>query len=566
MSDSKIIIYQLLPRLFGNQNTNPRFNGSRNENGVGKFDQISDIALNEIRKFGVTHVWYTGIIEHAIVEGYPKNGIPNGNPLIIKGKAGSPYAIKDYYDVNPDLAVDVDKRMEEFQSLIDRTHCHNLKVIIDFVPNHLAREYHSDAKPEGVIDFGAEDKKSIPFSASNNFYYISEQKLTLPEEIRNQYSDIDYEEYPAKATGNDQFSASPSINDWYETIKLNYGVDYIDFQKKHFDPIPNTWLKMKDILLFWANKGVDGFRCDMAEMVPVEFWNWVISAVKAEFPQIIFIAEVYNPSLYDNYISIGKFDYLYDKVGLYDTLKGIIQGHQSAKDITLCWQSLSGLDKLMLRFLENHDEQRIASPFFAEHARKALPAMVVSVCLNRGPAMIYCGQEVGESGLEASGFSGKDGRTSIFDYWNLPEHQKWMNSGNFDGALLSNEQKRLRGDYQNILKLATQPAIAKGEFYDIMWQNNNPDLLNSNKIYAFLRHTTDQKLLIVCNFDSQIQHMSLKLPAHAMEVMNIPNHTNFRLHDFFTQSEFNINSEEITTKGVKLQVSAYGYLIFELNY
>ncbi|PKQ61226.1 alpha-amylase [Labilibaculum filiforme] len=566
MSTKKPIIYQLFPRLFGNKNTKAVFNGSRSENGTGKFNDISNIALQEIKKLGITHIWYTGIIEHAIVEGYPDAGISHGNPLVIKGKAGSPYAIKDYYDVNPDLALDVNQRMKEFQNLVTRTHKNDMKVIIDFVPNHLAREYHSDAKPEEFSDFGANDDSSKAFSATNNFYYLAHEHLHLSDEIRNRFPDMDYQEYPAKATGNDLFTAHPQLNDWYETVKLNYGVDYQNGHDTHFQPIPDTWLKMKDVLLYWAKKGIDGFRCDMAEMVPVEFWHWVITEIKAEFPSILFIAEVYNPYLYDTYIKNGKFDYLYDKVGLYDTLKGIIRGERAARDISQCWQSLNNLDAYMLRFLENHDEQRIASPYFASDPIKALPGIMLSLCLHRGPFMIYSGQEFAETGMEISGYSGADGRSSIFDYWNLPEHQKWMNDGQFDGKLLSDAQKNLLQAYQDILKFAQLPAITNGEFYDIMWQNTDFATFNSDKVYAFLRHTATQKLLIICNFDAFTQHLQVKIPMHALETMEIPRPVDLHFTNLQSNTETKITCDEIATNGIDLSIPAYQYLLFEIKY
>ncbi len=561
----KPIIYQLFPRLFGNKNTKLVINGSRSKNGTGKFNDISNKALQEIKKLGITHVWYTGIIEHAIVEGYPDAGIPHGNPLVIKGKAGSPYAIRDYYDVNPDLAEDVDQRMKEFQNLITRTHQNDMKVIIDFVPNHLAREYHSDVKPKGISDFGEEDNGSVGFSPNNNFYYLPHEQLHLSDDIRKYFPNTDYLEYPAKATGNDQFTSYPQLNDWYETVKLNYGVDYQNNHSLHFDPIPNTWIKMKDILLYWAEKGVDGFRCDMAEMVPVEFWHWVIGEIKSAFPEILFIAEVYNPYLYETYIKTGKFDYLYDKVGLYDTLKGIIRGERAARDISQCWQSLNNLDEYMLRFLENHDEQRIASPYFASDPIKALPGMMLSVCFNRGAAMIYSGQEFGETGMEESGYSGSDGRSTIFDYWNLPEHQKWMNNGKFDGELLSDQQKQLQNSYRDILKHAQLPAISQGEFYDIMWQNTDNSIFNSDKAYAFLRHTAKQKVLIICNFDANTQHLQVKIPTHALEVMNIPPLTELCFTNLHSKDEIKSSCEEVAIKGLSVSISAYQYLLFEIR-
>ncbi|MRT94414.1 alpha-amylase family glycosyl hydrolase [Ancylomarina sp. 16SWW S1-10-2] len=560
----KPIIYQILTRLFGNKNENCKFNGTRDENGVGKMNDISEQALLEIRKLGITHVWYTGIIEHAIIEGYPESNIPNGNPLVIKGKAGSPYAIKDYYDVNPDLAIDVDKRIEEFQGLISRTHSAGMKVIIDFVPNHLAREYQSDKKPFGIDDFGKEDDLSKVFDRDNNFYYLPNDSLHLPESILQAHSNASYSENPAKATGNDVFSAYPSNNDWYETVKLNYGVDYLNNRSKHFDPIPDTWLKMEQVISYWAQMGVDGFRCDMAEMVPVEFWAWMIPSVKLKYPMLTFIAEVYNPAEYDNYIDNGKFDYLYDKVGLYDTLKDVIQSSRWASDISQCWQSLNGKDAYMLRFLENHDEQRIASSYFASDPRKALPAMLISASLNKGPVMLYFGQEVGDGADGASGFSGDDGRTTIFDYWRVPQHQKWMNQGKFDGGQLSDLQKELRKSYRDILDIAQKDAVANGEFYDLMWCNSHSDEFDHSKIYAYLRYSANQTLLILVNFDSKDRDVRLKIPQHAIELMgyNMNDKLSLEINESKVQE---ITCEELSQNGNLFKLSKWGYCVCEIS-
>ena len=560
----KPIIYQILTRLFGNKNENCKFNGTRDENGVGKMNDISEQALLEIRNLGITHVWYTGIIEHAIIEGYPESNIPNGNPLVIKGKAGSPYAIKDYYDVNPDLAIEVDKRIEEFQDLISRTHLAGMQVIIDFVPNHLAREYQSDKKPFGIDDFGKEDDLSKAFDRDNNFYYLPNDSLHLPESLLQEYSNANYSENPSKATGNDVFSAYPSKNDWYETVKLNYGVDYLNDRSKHFDPIPNTWLKMEQVISYWAEMGVDGFRCDMAEMVPVEFWAWMIPLVKLKHPKLTFIAEVYNPAEYDNYIDNGKFDYLYDKVGLYDTLKNVIQGKVWASDISQCWQSLNGKDACMLRFLENHDEQRIASPYFASDPRKAIPAMLISASLNKGPAMLYFGQEVGDGAEGISGFSGDDGRTTIFDYWTVPQHQKWMNQGQFDGGQLSYLQKELRKCYGEILDIAQKDAVANGDFYDLMWCNPHSDEFDHSKVYAYLRHSANQKLLILVNFDAKDRDVKLMIPQHALELMgyNISDKLSLEINKSKVQV---ITCEELCQNGHLFKLPKWGYSVCEIS-
>src|SRR6478735_339182 len=439
-SAKKIVIYQMMTRLFGNQTTLNKPYGTIEENGVGKFNDINDAALRGIKELGVTHVWYTGVIEHALLTDYTAQGIPLDDADVVKGRAGSPYAIKDYYDVNPDLAVNVKERMKEFEQLIERTHTQGMKVIIDFIPNHVARSYHSDAKPEGVKDLGEEDDLTVSFKASNNFYYLPGQSFQPPKKYNAlgdqpfPTKDGKFDETPAKVTGNDQFTAAPGVNDWFESVKLNYGVDIQQGRKTYFDPIPNTWEKMRDILVYWAGKKVDGFRCDMAEMVPAEFWHWVIPQLKAVNPEIIFIAEIYQPQEYRNYLDNGRFDFLYDKVQLYDTLRLLINKKSSTESIPKIQQSLDGINDNMVHFMENHDEQRIASKYFATDPWKAIPAMVISTMIDKGPVMIYFGQEVGEPGLGVKGFGVEDGRTTIYDYWGVPEHQKWVNGGKYDGG------------------------------------------------------------------------------------------------------------------------------------
>ena len=510
------VIYQILVRLFGNTKQPSEKWGALDQNGTGKMNDISDKALSEIKKMGCNHVWFTGLIEHATCTDFTQFGIKPDHPSVVKGVAGSPYAIKDYYDIAPDLAVDVPRRMDEFQSLIDRTHKNGLKAIIDFVPNHLARQYHSDAKPHGVKDFGEDDDQGQPFLPSNNFYYIPNHELIVPDSTNNHLDPVGpYTESPAKATGNDVFSHHPSINDWYETIKLNYGVDYLHDRREHFDPIPDTWMKMKDILTFWTKKGVDGFRCDMAEMVPVAFWKWVTNEIRQVNPDILFIAEVYQPGQYRRYLHEGGFDYLYDKVELYDTLKGIIQGHQSTDQLPGVWQAQEGIIDHMLRFLENHDEQRINSPFFAGSAQPGIPMMAATAFMHRGPVMMYFGQEVGEAAKGETGFSGDDGRTTLFDYWNVPEHQKWMNGGVFDSGKLSKDQKQLRKEYIEILKACNKNQVLQtGHFYDLQYYNRSHEFSGySNKTYAFIRHDQNNGVLVVINFHDHASDIKIKIPV-----------------------------------------------------
>ena len=530
---NKMVIYQVFPRWFGNLRPSPVMNGSLAENGVGKFSAFTPLALSKIKELGVTHVWYTGVIEHATKTDYTMFGIRKDHSAVVKGKAGSPYAIKDYYDIDPDLADNIQNRMSEFEDLVKRTHEAGMKVIIDFVPNHVARQYFSDAREPFVEDLGQTDNVSKAFDVNNNFYYLPGQTLTLRFDPQRE-EDFAYSEFPAKVTGNNHFDAYPSQNDWYETVKLNYGVDYMHGGACHFNTIPNTWEKMLEILLFWADKGVDGFRCDMAEMVPVEFWNWVIPQVK-KVRDVIFIAEVYNPDEYRNYIYTGHFDYLYDKVGLYDTVRAVMCGQAPASNISHCWQSLEGIQKNMLNFLENHDEQRVASDFFAGDARPGIPGMIVSAAMNTNPVMIYSGQELGERGMDAEGFSGRDGRTTIFDYWSVESLRNWNNNGLFDGAKLTPAERSLREMYAKLLNVVrSEPVIVEGAFYDLMYANSGNPYFNPNRQYAFLRKWKNEVLLVVVNFDRADQCVWVNIPVEAFKALDFEDNKPAELTDLLT--------------------------------
>ena len=515
----KPVIYQLLPRLFSNTCETCVPNGDIEQNGVGKLNDITPRVLKSIKDLGVTHVWYTGVIEHAHATDYSQYGIVRDNPYVVKGKAGSPYAISDYYDIDPDIAVDVPDRMEEFENLVKRTHDAGLKVIIDFVPNHVARRYHSDVKPSGIEDFGVNDNNTYFFSPKNDFYYIPRQKFS--PSIYLGEGEAAYTEFPAKASGNDCFTAFPSQNDWYETVKLNYGVDYGD-GSRHFEPIPPVWFKMLNILRYWASKGIDGFRCDMAFMVPTEFWKWAIPNVREKYPEILFIAEIYDVGLYREFISVG-FDYLYDKVNLYDTLRGIQCSQVSAAQITNCWQAVDGIGDKMLNFLENHDEQRFASMQFAGNADLVTPSLIVSSTISTGPVMIYMGQELGEKAAEAEGFSGLDGRTTIFDYWSVPTLRRWYNEGKPGISKLTKQEKSLRKLYSTILNICnTESAISSGMFFDLMYVNYNNGKFNPHRQFAYLRGDEKATIVIAVNFDNIDVDVEINIPDLALKMLNIP--------------------------------------------
>lgn len=518
--DRKPIIYQMFPRLFTNTTEKCVPNGTIAQNGVGKMNEITDKVLAGIKELGVTAVWYTGIIEHATKTDYTDKGIvPADNPHVVKGEAGSPYAIKDYYDVDPDLAVDVDNRMGEFEELVARTHDAGLEVIIDFVPNHTARCYHSDAAPAGIEDFGAHDDADMFFSPNNNYYYITRQLFAPSIDLGS--GKKAYVEFPAKATGDDCFSAFPGVNNWYETVKLNYGRDPYN-GTGHYNPIPDTWFKMLHILRFWASKGIDAFRCDMVFMVPLDFWEWAIPQVKDTYPHIQFIAEIYDVNLYRDFLFRGHFDYLYDKVNLYDTLRDVQCHHHSAATITDCWQRIDGIGARMLNFLENHDEQRFASAEYAGDASKVLPSLIVSSMISTAPFMIYAGQELGEKADDAEGFSGKDGRTTIFDYWSIPTLRRWLNGGKADGGALSAEERDLRSIYAKVLHLLnSEPAISKGDFFDVMYVNFENPHFSPHRNYAFLRHYGDTTLLIAVNFSDKATDIAINIPRLAFDMYGI---------------------------------------------
>ena len=518
MNKKKIIIYQTLPRLFGNRNLTRKVNGTLAENGCGKLSDFDAPTLRRIHTLGVTHIWYTGVVRHATATDYSRYGIPRQHPAVVKGRAGSPYAITDYYDIDPDLADDVEQRMDEWSELVDRTHAAGMRVIIDFVPNHVARQYHSIVKPADARDLGEDDDAGKRFDLQNNFYYCTGESFAPQFDLKCGAAEP-YVEMPAKATGNDRFDSHPGINDWYETVKLNYGIDYCDAggRSEHFDPVPNTWIKMIDILLFWAAKGVDGFRCDMVEMVPTAFWAYATQIVKERFPGLLFIGEVYDPEQYRSYIDSG-FDYLYDKVGMYDCVRAVIRGERPASSITYQWQVVGDMTDRMLYFLENHDEQRVASDYFCGEGRKALPGLIVSALMQTNPFMLYAGQEYGERGMDREGFSGTDGRTTIFDYWAVDAIYK----GYFKRAALTAEQKYLALRYQQILRIANrEKAVREGRFFDLMYVNPQSWQFNPYSQFAFLRKCDDDVLLVIVNFSGQRVLLNVNIPGHAFDYLGM---------------------------------------------
>ncbi|MBO4469473.1 MAG: hypothetical protein J5740_03700 [Bacteroidales bacterium] len=396
-----MLIYQVLTRLWRS----------------GKMSGFDQASFDYLRSLKVSHIWYTGIIRHSA-----------GRPYV-KGNIGSPYSISDYYDVNPYLADNPDARMAEFEDLVRRTHDAGLKVIIDFVPNHVSPEY-SDSHG-GLI--------------------------TLHR--------CDY--------------------DWTDTDKIDYAR-------------PDNWDSLLAIVRYWASKGVDGFRCDMAELVPVEFWRYLILGAKQTNPNLEFIAEVYETASYDKYIYSACFDHLYDKSGLYDTLREIVSGAGQAWNITGVWQKLGPLQPHMLNFLENHDEQRLASPWFAGSAEKGFAALAVSALFYPCPFMLYFGQELGEAAHD-----GACGRTSIFD------DQRHLDPL----APLSEHQQKVLEVYRRVLNLREE--LSGAENFDLSYFQKAALGFDMRRHFAFMRHDGSKTVLVLANFSDKPASACLRIPPEA---------------------------------------------------
>jgi glycosidase len=588
----KEVIYQVFTRLFGNTNTTNKPWGTIEENGVGKFNDFTDKALKEIKDLGVTYIWYTGVPHHGVIRDYTQYGISNDDPDVFKGRAGSPYAVKDYYNVNPDLAENPAKRLEEFKALIERSHKAGLKVIIDIVPNHVARNYQSISNPKGVEDFGANDDKTVVYDVNNNFYYNPGEAFKVPEGLKqfkplggeqHPLSDNYFDENPAKWTGNGSRVSQPDINDWYETVKINYGVspngrkDFYELPEgfegasslKHFEfwkdkTVPDSWVKFREIAFYWIDFGVDGFRYDMAEMVPVEFWSYLNSSIKNKKHDAFILAEVYNPDLYRDYIKRGKMDYLYDKVQLYDTLKHVMQGYGKTDNIPPIQESLHDIEHHMLHFLENHDEQRIASPEFAGSAEKGKPAMVVSATLSTSPTMIYFGQELGEPGAEDAGF-GKPSRTSIFDYIGVPHLQRWVNNKKFDAGQSTEDEKQLRDFYKRLLNFTIKSSALVENYQDIHWFNRERTEWYNDQVLSFVRWSEDEQLIIVSNFNPENTYgFELQLPQNIIEAWQLKNGT-YKFQDVLYNNYNSTLLVENDQAKIRIDIKPLESFILKLN-
>ena len=554
-SQARERIYELFVRLFGNCNRTRKLNGTLAENGCGKFADISEIALEQIAGMGFTHVWLMGVIRHATTTAYPQAGLPSDATDLMKGLAGSPYAIKDYFDVAPDLAIDPVRRLAEFGDLVARIHARGLSVLIDFVGNHVSRAYAS-LRPG--MDLGTWDDATRFFAADNHFFYLEAgdpgggPPLRLPTYDRLQRAPVSPtcavindcsglfapESMVGRVTGNNAITWQPSLNDWYETVKLNYGFDFAARSNpvRQFphagspdSPIPDTWTKMDAVLEHWQALGVDGFRCDMAHMLPPEFWRWSIGRARTRNPAVFFMAEAYNDSftvetrapevlaLRQSTLEHGLLHAGFNSVYGHETyrvIKGIYDGANWANDIDHVLGTGPVADHSVF-YAENHDEIRLAFP----HAwggfgmRVGVPVSAILLLVGRGPVLFYNGQEVGEPAIEAEGFSRADGRTTLFDYWSMPELTKWVDEGAFETRTLSPEQQNLRSYYARLLTLSGTDVFRFGQRIALNPLNlDNPhygrlpgETVSGHWIYSFLRYQSAAGtcLLVVVNLQGR---------------------------------------------------------------
>lgn len=580
-------IYQLMVRHFGNTNETRKRDGTMAENGCGKFDDINDAALKSLRELGITHVWLTGVLEQASSTSYP--GRPADFAPLVKGNAGSPYAIRDYFDVCPDYATDPARRLDEFRALLKRMEKHGLKTLIDFVPNHVARSYASDVKPE--LSFGKDDDTTRFFDPDNNFFYLGKLHPGGGPPLRLPTKDGAVAYPPegkfGRVTGNNVISWTPSVNDWFETIKLNYGHNFTlgpprddvhPLPGEHADPgdTPDTWRKMDAVLAHWQEMGVDGFRVDMAHMVPMHYWKWQTRRCRERDAGVFFMAEAYDndPSklvdgnVLDALLDSG-FDAVYDDPS-YDTIKHTVEGRKWANDIDGAANPFSPRFHRSLRYAENHDEVRLASKqnWTGAGAEMGKPVSAILFGLGRGPIMLYNGQETGEKADGAEGFSGDDGRSSIFDYWSLPSLVPWVNGHRYDGGKLTGAQKDLRAYYGRLLKVCAEPAFARGDFYGLNHANKGNErygriggeTVSGHWLYCFLRRDREsgQTFLVAANIhpSKEMEDIRIQIPEDAFQWIGsaLENKASLTFSDKLgSKLTLRADRDDITGKGLALK-------------
>ena len=412
----KQIIYQALPRLWGK----------------GHFSDWTGKAFSYLKALGVDYLWLTGVPRHE-----------SGTPFT-KGCPGSPYAIIDWYDVNPYLADNEDKRMHEFELLIKRAHLAGIKIMIDYIPNHVGRSYAGDLPCFDHCD-----------------------------------------------------------GDWTDTRKVNWND-------------PSTVDKMVDILCFWANKGIDGFRCDMVELVSAEALGEVVRRTRSAFPGLVFVAETYIKENYRRYLSTSSIDILYDKSGSYDILRAISNGNCSATALTSNWQWQAEIQGAMLNFLENHDEQRLASRFWNNGRRYPWAELAFSVLFNEASFMLYYGQEWMDDAAETD-----NGRTSIYDFTSPSGVRRAAHFARTGKAIKLNDAADTDSldcyrRYLELMQTAASPLMRQGSNWDLCYLQNDCKW-NRDNMFAFARYDGHGAAVVICNFSDSDTELSVRLPEELLK-------------------------------------------------
>jgi glycosidase len=500
--DGAAVIYQLPIRTWGAH--------SQGLAGRGKVTDISDEILKKLALFGIDYLWLTGVMEAASSDVLDED--------IIKGDAGSYYAIYDSWDVSPQIGT-----MNEFEDLVKRAHSHGLRILIDLVPNHTARDHRTDVLCKSKMDFGDQDRQDTFFDVNNNYYYVLNTVFTPPGMFgkgdrrydRDIFRDGVQYESPAKVTGNDVISSHPSISDWFETVKLNYGYNLLG-SRGYFDPIPRTWTQISDIAKYWLEKGVDGFRIDFAHAVPIEFWRYFAEKVRDVKGDAFLLAEAYESDLsmklpgftYQAMYEAG-FDSIYNSSLYWNfrnqaTEPGNREFFRTENTvIDRDWVGESGA--MFTHYMENHDEVRLASRHFAvglasrEQRAELGLAYTSFLSLLPGHMLIHGGQELQEDAGVYGSFAGDNGRTSIFDFVYQPQVLAWLRKD------IKPHFLAFRDKYRRLLALKSQSPFRLSHSNNVPTYRNlyatNYKKEQNRWVGAYVRFDGSDRYLVVINSD-----------------------------------------------------------------
>ncbi len=506
--NSNVVIYELPVRTY-------LAKGAHEEN-TGKLSYLTIEVLKEIKELGVDYIWIAGILENA----NPKIVDPD----VVKGDAGSFYAIYDNWDISSQVG-----NLDEFDALIERAHSIGLRVLIDFIPNHTARVHKTDVVCKEEIDFGKGENPNENFSLDNNFYYLGSNSTFVPPKTSlpgvDGFFDMDIFmpgiqfESPARVTGNNVLSALPQYHDWYETVKLNYGLNLFS-DGKPFIGASKTWKQMLDVAIYWLNKGVDGFRVDVTHGVAVEFWYYFINEVRKVQPNAFFVAEAFEEDpIKSTGFSLEKlFDAGFDSVlngPMYWNLRRQALLSQNMNSST--YYHSPGSRKSILdngysftHYMGNHDEVRLASSFFAPSLESRVDrawlglAYSIYAALLPGNFLIHGGDEFQEEASLPGVFGGYDGRTSIFDFVYQPQTRTWLYEERPHWMINFREMYRRLFSLKKRIPFNIKHSTSNPTFIDLMKINDSKNI--SKWVSAYVRFFNNERYLVVMNADPHNSH------------------------------------------------------------